>query len=137
MRKAFIICMTRLLPPPGGRLARAGALAITALVAGLSLSPNLSVPDSAPGHTDLVIHLCMQGALGFSLVHGWPRALPSVVLVLAGLVVGLELGQIWVPGRTFAMSDLLTNAVGACFGALLARWLHGARHRGDVYTGQP
>ena len=38
-----------ILPRPGSALARVGALGIVVLVAGLSLMPNLAVPDAAPG----------------------------------------------------------------------------------------
>lgn len=108
------------LPRPGGALARSGALGVVALVATASLMPNVSVPDSAPGHTDLAIHLAMQGALGFALVWAWPRQLVLVGAALAILVVGLEMGQIWIPGRGFAWTDLVTNVLGGGLGALLA-----------------
>ena len=109
-----------ILPRPGGTLARAGALGVVMLVAAASLTPNVSVPDSAPGHTDLAIHLAMQGTLGFALVRAWPRQLALVGAALAVLVVGLEIGQIWIPGRGFAWSDLIMNFVGGGLGALLA-----------------
>lgn len=85
--------------------------------------PHISVPDSAPADTDLAIHLALQGSLGAALVWAWPARLGSVAAALAILVVGLEVGQHWVPGRTFAMDDLLTNAVGASIGAGLVRFL--------------
>ena len=105
---------------PETPLARLGAVGVTALVATLSLMPNISVPDSAPKDTDLAIHLVMQGTLGFALVWAWPRRLGWVALALACLVVGLETGQIWVSGRSFSWADLITNAVGASLGAGLA-----------------
>lgn len=101
-------------------MARAGALGVTALVATLLLMPHLSVPGSAPSHTDLVIHLLMQGTLGFVLVWAWPRHLGWVALTLAVLVIALEVGQIWVPGRSFSMADLITNAVGEGLGSGIA-----------------
>ena len=109
-----------ILPRPGSALARLGALGIVVLVAGLSLMPNLAVPDAAPGRSDLVIHLVMQGTLGFALVRGWPGSPTRVACVLAVLVMGLELGQLWVPGREFAVPDLLSNTLGAGLGGLLA-----------------
>lgn len=109
-----------LLPRPGGFLARAGASGVVVLVTALSLMPHISVPSSAPSHTDLAIHLAMQGTLGFALVWAWPRHLGWVALTLAGLVITLEVGQIWVPGRSFSMADLITNAVGAGLGSGIA-----------------
>ena len=114
--------MFRLLPKPGSRSARIGAAGVVVLVAALSLMPNLSVPDEAPRNTDLLIHLLMQGALGASVLYGWPRCLSWVALAMTALVVGLEVGQLWVPGREFSASDLLANTFGAGLGGLLGLW---------------
>ena len=111
-----------ILPRPGSALARAGALGVVVLVAVLSLMPNLAVPDAAPGRLDLVIHLVMQGTLGFALVRGWPGSPGRIACALVILVVGLELGQLWVPGREFSTADLLSNALGAGLGGLAAWW---------------
>lgn len=115
--------MTRALlavfPPSGGRLARAGAVALVILVATASLMPHAAVPDSAPNRTDLAIHVVMHGTLGFALIWAWPSYLVAVVAALAFLAIGLECGQIWVPGREFSWADLVTNGLGASLGAAL------------------
>lgn len=102
---------------PGGLPVRAASIVVVVLIAVASLTPNISVPSGAPANTDLAIHLFMQGVLGFSLAWGWPKNRAVTVATLAILVVTLEVGQIWVPGRSFAVADLISNAVGAGFGA--------------------
>ena len=113
---------------PGGRLVRVWAIGVIAMVCVLLLMPHLKAPDSAPGQADLVVHLGLMGVLGFSLLWAWHSRPVTTGLVLAGLVICLELGQIWVPGREFSGPDLFTNILGAGLGALLARWM--IRHIG-------
>ncbi len=105
---------------PAGAIARLGALCVIGIVSTLSLMPYLAVPDGAPNHTDKLVHLAMQGTLGFAVVWAWPRPVLWTAAGLAGLVVVLEVGQIWVPGRSFSVGDLATNAIGAAIGACLA-----------------
>jgi len=40
--------------------------------------------------------------------------------IVAGLVLLEEISQIWIPGRTFSLSDLAADALGIAGGALLA-----------------
>lgn len=108
---------------PGGRAARVAAIAVVVLAAIASLTPHISVPSSAPAHTDLGIHLILQGALGFALIWGWPKNRVAVLGVLTVLVVALEVGQIWIPGRSFASADLFSNALGAGLGFGAGWWL--------------
>lgn len=116
------------LAAPEGSLARIAALTATALVATLSLMPHLAVPDAAPRHTDLLIHLTMQGTVGFTLIWGWPRKLWWLLPALGLLVIVLEVGQTWVPGRSFSWADLIINVVGAASGAGLAHLFAGKTH---------
>lgn len=109
-----------LLPRPGGRAARALALAVTGVVAGLLLMPNAELPIVAPDLTDLVLHVLVMGSVGFAHVLGWPRALAAVGLVLAMLAIGLETAQIWVPGRYFTWADMVANLIGAGAGGWIA-----------------
>lgn len=108
---------------PGRPAPRAGAAALTVLVCVLSLMPHIAVPDSAPHYTDLVIHLAMHGSVGFALLyawHTWPyRVLPG----LAVLMPALEIGQTWVPGRSFSVADLVMNVLGAAIGLAIAIWI--------------
>jgi len=111
------------LSQPGGLPARAVALGIAVLAIFASLTPNISVPNSAPAHTDLLIHILMQGILGFSLIWGWPKNLLLTFVILTVLVLTLEIGQIWVPGRSFSAADLVSNMIGASLGAGFSRFL--------------
>lgn len=108
---------------PGRWLPRIGAICLTSLVVVLSLMPNISVPDSAPNNTDLAIHLAMHGATGFALLYAWHTWPQWVLPSLAVLVIALEVGQIWVPGRSFSVADLATNVVGAALGVALVIWI--------------
>lgn len=109
---------------------RGAALALLALVAWLSLTPEppvLEIP--VPDFADLVVHAVMHTVLAAALMLGWPGAGRIALAYL--LAVLLELGQLWVPGRLFDLRDMGANLAGAAWGAGLAaahgdvipRWL--------------
>ena len=103
-----------------------------AMTAGLSLSPRLAVPEAAPAHTDLVLHLLLYGGMALPARLGWTAWPRTGLAVLIGLAVAFEAGQILVPGRSFALADLAMNLAGTGLGfwaapALWRRVGRGAR----------
>ena len=108
---------------------RVAALALLALVAWLSLTPTPPQFDGAPTRADLAVHATMHALLAASLMLGWPGA--GRIALAYVLAVGLEIGQLFVPGRQFDLWDMAANLTGAAWGSGLAaatlhvipRWL--------------
>src|SRR4051812_789247 len=51
----------------------------------------------------------------------WPMllAVPIITLLLASVVVGIELAQVWFPTRTVSLNDVVAGYVGAVVGPLI------------------
>jgi VanZ family protein len=77
---------------------------------------------------DLVGQVLVFVPLGAVLAaRSWRQSLPGAVLI--GLAVGavLEIGQVFLPGRTADVTDVLSAAAGAGLGLALWRWGEWAR----------
>lgn len=105
---------------PGSPLARLLAVLSVGLVAALSLTPRLILPEAAPDRTDLVLHWIMHMAMAFSLLYGWPGNRGTVCLLAVLLAGGLEVAQTDIPGRTFDWLDLAANVFGGATGLVCA-----------------
>jgi hypothetical protein len=83
-------------------------------------------------HCVLMFAFCLLAnlALGGRGVFGTRRVLLGTVIVTA-LVVGEEITQRWIPGRSFDLLDLTADLLEITAADLLARKLP-AGHRGDV-----
>lgn len=98
------------------------ALAWAGLIGILSLLPGDALPPLPPfSGADKLAHAGLYLALGFLLA--WSLRSPSS-LALIGIVLliglygyGLELGQLYVPGRSYDLLDALANVAGAGLGA--------------------
>jgi hypothetical protein len=97
---------------------RAAALGLVALVCWLSLTPKPPSVPGLPANSDLAVHLLMHGAVAGSLMLAWPGA--GRIALAYALAVGLELGQVAVPGRTLSAWDMAANLIGAAWGSGLA-----------------
>ena len=132
---------------PGTALARYLALAYVLLVVYASLHPfsgwrDLGLPPLAfleagwPRYWtgfDLAVNVGVYLPLGFLLALAlptpvWRRFLPSLLATLlgAGLSLGLEAAQTWLPSRVPSSLDLACNSLGALGGAVVA-FFHGER----------
>lgn len=97
---------------------------------------DLSWVRHLPGK-DFTGHIAIFGTLAFlwrGVSRGggdhapWdPRSWPRSCWILAALVVGEELSQIWWPHRTFSASDLVADGIGLWLGFGLAGWLRRRR----------
>jgi hypothetical protein len=58
--------------------------------------------------------------LGGLLVAGYPKRWPSTAVFVSVLAIGLELGQLFVPGRDAGVRDAVAKVLGGLAGALLA-----------------
>ncbi len=98
------------------------ALVVVGAAVWLSLTPKPPMIEGLPQNSDLVVHFLMHAGVAGALWLTWPqgRALAAAIVALA---VALELGQLVVTGRVFAMSDMAANLLGAGAGALGAAML--------------
>ncbi len=101
---------------PGSPALRVLAVGLVALTAWVSLLPHLTVPSHAPEFSDLVFHAAIHGTVAFTLSLAWPRLGYVLWLIVLALAVGLEVGQLAVPGRNFDYADLAANICGAALG---------------------
>ena len=77
----------------------------------------------AHGTSDLLLNIALFMPLGAALALRGRRS--SSIAVLAGLLsAAIELSQFYIPGRDPSLSDIVSNTLGAVFGALL---VHSAR----------
>lgn len=98
---------------------RAVSLGLVALAVWLSLTPKPPMIEGLPQDSDLVAHLVMHMGLAGALLLAWPPG-RTVALAVVALAVGLEIGQIAVTGRVFAVADMAANLFGAGLGAAIA-----------------
>jgi VanZ family protein len=108
------------------RIARLAGLACLPVLIWLSWIPKAwEVRTGAAGQVE---HLLAYAGTAGLLAFGFHRApawqLGAALAVLAGV---LEVGQIWVPGRTAQVIDFAASAGGALLGIAAARILAGGR----------
>lgn len=105
---------------PGAPLWRGLAVLWLGFAAWGMLSPGVAVPPGLPGFSDLVLHGLVLGMLAGLLGLGWPVLCGRLWPLLLLAPLGLEFGQIPVPGRVFDAGDLLANLAGTAVGGMLA-----------------
>ena len=85
----------------------------------LSLLPGGFVPES--GIPDRLDHLIAYAGTGAALAVGW-RSISQRLLIVVGLLMAgilLELGQLWMPGRSCDPLDAISSALGGALGVLV------------------
>jgi VanZ family protein len=91
--------------------------------------PLLSLPDSQSySFSDLILNLLGFMPLGFLLYLRLfnTERLPARICLLCAVAVGfalslgIEVTQVWLPGRDSSLSDLIANTVGTAIGGLIA-----------------
>ena len=87
------------------------------LVSYYSLTPSLEFPVDF-WNADKVYHFLSYGWLAILPIFGYAKKqralIASVSMIFLG--IGLEIGQIFVPGRTFSFLDILANSLGVFIG---------------------
>ncbi len=110
-------------------IARVLALCVVSAAVWLSLTPKPPMVEGLPQDSDLVVHFLMHLGVAGALWLTWPPG-RALALVIAALAVGLEMGQLAVTGRVFALPDMAANLIGAGAGALGATMLRRHALRG-------
>lgn len=100
-------------------------LASILLVSYTSLLPRMDLPCSFGG-ADKIAHFLAYFWLTGLPFFGFDRARTAAAagLSMIALGLGLELGQAFIPGRTFSPMDILANSAGVGMGLLLFRNVH-------------
>ncbi|MEM9354925.1 MAG: VanZ family protein [Pseudomonadota bacterium] len=93
---------------------------MAALVSGLALFPNLTLPEPAltRGFTDKIYHFIGCALLVILAVEGWSLARRLAFLALP-LAFSLEWIQAWVPGRGMHVADSVANVAGVSIALVL------------------
>lgn len=80
---------------------------------------DLEIRTGMVGQVEHAIAYCGTGAI-LAFAYQEPRRwrIASGLIVLAGI---LEIGQLWVPGRTSQLIDFAASSVGAAIGVLIGR----------------
>lgn len=110
-----------------GRAFRLLPLAVLIPILALTLHPKATPSGPTPctlciqgGLGDILLNIALYLPLGWSLVRsGWPPR--RAVFACALLSLGIEILQVWIPGRFADISDVVANAVGGGLGVVLAR----------------
>jgi VanZ family protein len=112
------------------------ALLWALVIFGLSSIPGKSFPEMSVLHYDKIIHGVVYAVFGafccLSLPPSVPRTLAVPCAALLALVYGLtdEFHQIFVPGRSADLRDVIADGLGGLFGAGAAALLGAARTTG-------
>ena len=106
---------------PLKRLCRIGFALCIGTVTVLSLLPGAEMPKIEL--SDKVSHFIAYTAIGASGLMGWPTAATRIAITGIGLGGALEIGQLFVPGRSAEMLDFIVDIAGIAAGLLLARLL--------------
>ncbi len=110
------------------RLQRLASLAVVAAVLAAVLVPqpgegaavSFCVACGERGVADALRNLLLFIPVGMAAA-GWYRASAAAVIACAAMSLGVEVAQLWIPGRDPALGDLLFNTLGAAAGVALAR----------------
>ena len=103
--------------------------AVILAIAILSWTPGGAVPRSgAPGQLEHVAAYWVAGALAArSVPDPYRRWVGLGLILLAGI---LEIGQIWIPGRTAQVVDFAAGSAGALVGIAFDQAIRGSRGNG-------
>jgi VanZ family protein len=94
-----------------------GWLLVLAIVL-LSFGPPSTRPVTGAGHNfeHLLIFLATGGAFGL----GYPRRLWLLLAALLIFTAGIEIAQLWIPGRHARLNDFLTDVAASWLGVVLS-----------------
>lgn len=102
----------------------------------LSSVPGNKYPQVQWEHADKLVHICIYFWVG---VFGWiffkSRGAGVFSAFAFGVLYGLsdEIHQLWVPRRTFSMTDWIADSVGVVVGIILIFTLHRRRTSTDKF----
>jgi len=112
-------------PNPVRRLASVLWVVSIGVVCYLSLQPEVEFPLDFE-RADLAYHSLTYLWLSFLpfAIFGDGKKRLLVALLMIPLGVALEIGQNFVPGRTFSFLDMVANSLGTLLGVVCGKYLH-------------
>lgn len=96
------------------------AICLVAVVGVLFLAWTQVPPPELDSGWDKANHFIAFAALAFAGRWGFERHLVAWVAALLGLAVLIEIGQLYVPGRSADPMDVLADAIGIAIGMAMA-----------------
>ncbi|CAO4145593.1 VanZ family protein [Methylorubrum extorquens] len=114
------------------RLARLATPIAVLAIAVLSWLPGSQRPHT--GASGQVEHAVAYALTAAGIVVGFPQRILAIALASIGVAAVLEIGQLWIPGRTSQVIDFLASAGGAIVGLTItylvcSRWTSQRPHR--------
>jgi VanZ family protein len=91
---------------------------LLAAIAALSLCPPQLRPETMAPHD--VEHVAIFAACGFAFGLAYYQQLPSVIFALASFSAGIELSQVFIPGRHARLTDFVVDTLAICISAIMA-----------------
>lgn len=105
-------------------LARIAAWSLAAAIVVMTLGPvGLRPQFGHPGMERFAAYLALGGVFSFA----YPRHRALVALAVVCTALGLEMGQLWVPGRDARVADAAVKALGAVSGVLFVTGVQTSR----------
>ncbi|ALO46030.1 VanZ family protein [Pseudohongiella spirulinae] len=91
-------------------------------------------PESRPpgaGQVDKLVHGLVFALCAYAVTRAWlgECSLPALALMLAVFAVFTELAQVFIPGRSGDVLDVLADASGLIAGMALALWAGGRQKK--------
>ena len=102
----------------GSKTARIAAWLLTATIVILSLVPPSLRPETSAPHS--VEHFTIYAATGFAFGLGYKHRHDLLAILLVIFTGGIEIAQLFVPGRHARLSDFIIDAIAACMGLAIA-----------------
>lgn len=95
------------------------------VIAGWLAALGLPYKEAAAG-VEFISNIVMFVPFGGLVTLLWPSRWNWWRMLLLGAATStfIELGQLLIPGRVTALSDVIANTTGAVIGTLAAKWLH-------------
>jgi VanZ family protein len=100
------------------KLARIAAWVLTAAIVILSLVPPSLRPETSAPHS--VEHFTIYAATGFAFGLGYKHRHHLLAILLVIFTGGIEITQLFVPGRHARLGDFIIDAIAACMGLAIA-----------------
>lgn len=103
------------------RVSQVAAWLLTLAIVALSLGPPSTRPVTGAGHSFEHLLIFLATGAGFGL--GYPRRFGLLAIALPIFATGIEIAQIWVPGRHPRLIDFLVDAAALYLGLGLSSLL--------------
>ena len=113
------------------KLFRAMGYFVLLVIAVLSAVPQAYVPALSPAtYADPLVHTIEHATIfllaGLLFGIGYPNRIVFSFLVLGTYTLGVEIAQLWIPGRHARVSDLLIDLIAASVGLCIGTFVHRA-----------